>query len=87
MAGYSLVLAASATHEIGSLATKKDRQRIVARIASLAADPHPSGSRKLAGSPDRYRIRQGDYRILYRVDDQARQVTVVKIAHRREVYR
>jgi mRNA interferase RelE/StbE len=52
----------------------------------LADDPRPPGSEKLSGQ-DRYRLRQGDYRVVYGVDDELRIVEVVKIGHRREVYR
>jgi len=55
--------------------------------APLAKAPRPPGSQKLAGGSERYRLRQGAYRILYSVDDEARVVEVVKIGHRREVYR
>jgi mRNA interferase RelE/StbE len=52
----------------------------------LAEDPRPPGSEKLSGH-DRYRHRQGDYRVVYAVDDAQRSVEIVKIGHRREVYR
>jgi mRNA interferase RelE/StbE len=58
----------------------------VDRISKLADDPRPPGSEKPAGD-DRYRVRQGPYRILYEIDDGARTVVIVKIGHRREVYR
>jgi mRNA interferase RelE/StbE len=59
--------------------TKADRQRIVAKIQGLASDPRPHGSEKLAGYDDRYRIRQGNYRIIYLVDDKSSLVTVYMI--------
>ncbi len=62
------------------------RERIANAIDSLAADPRPRGATKLAGSDD-YRIRVGDYRIVYAVDDSERLVLIARIAHRREVYR
>ena len=65
---------------------KRDLSRVVARIRGLAEDPRPPGSEKLSGH-DRYRLRQGDYRVVYAVDDAERIVEVVKIGHRREVYR
>jgi mRNA interferase RelE/StbE len=58
----------------------------VTRIRKLAEDPRPPGSEKLSGQ-DRYRIRQGDHRVVYAVDDERRAVEIVKIGHRREVYR
>jgi mRNA interferase RelE/StbE len=60
---------------------------LVAKILALAIDPHPSGSVKLRGSSDLFRIRHTDYRILYRVRDKELVVLVVKVGHRREVYR
>jgi len=62
------------------------RDRIAAAIDGLADDPRPGGSVKLAGRND-YRIRVGDYRIVYAVDGDERLVLVARIAHRREVYR
>lgn len=87
MAGYRLVFKASAAKELGDVEPKKLRQRLVAAIADLAEDPRPAGCEKLAGARDAYRPRQGDYRAVYTIDDRQRLVTVVKIGHRREVYR
>ncbi|BFU92240.1 MAG: hypothetical protein NTAFB01_34270 [Nitrospira sp.] len=53
----------------------------------MAKQPRPSGCEKLSGESELYRIRQGDYRVVYGIDDAARLVEVVKIGHRREVYR
>ena len=61
------------------------RARVIARIQSLAVDPRPHGAEKLSGL-ERYRLRQGDYRILYEIEDQVLRIVVVRIAHRREVY-
>ena len=87
MARYSLRIKRSAAKELEAVSRKSDRQRIVHRIEALAGDPRPSGSEKLAGYNDRYRIRQGTYRVVYSVDDDSRVVEVVRIGHRREVYR
>jgi len=87
VAGYRLLLKPSAAKEIEALGQKKDRQRIVNRIAALASEPRPTGCEKLAGAEERYRIRQGEFRVVYAVDDAARTVEVVKVGHRREVYR
>ncbi len=58
------------------------------RIATLADDPRPPQSRRLVGvSTGAYRLRQGDYRVVYEVDDDALEVTVTRVAHRRDVYR
>ena len=86
MARYSLEIKRTAAREIEDLPTKKARRLIVNRIARLAGDPRPPGSEKLAGV-DCYRVRQGPYRIVYEIDEQARTVCIVKIGHRREVYR
>jgi mRNA interferase RelE/StbE len=87
VAGYRLLIKPSAGKEIDELGQKKDRQRIVNRIAARASEPRPTGSEKLAGVEGRYRIRQGQFRIVYAVDDASRTVEVVKVGHRREVYR
>jgi mRNA interferase RelE/StbE len=62
------------------------RDRITAAVDALAVNPRPAGTVRLAGSDD-YRIRVGDYRIVYAVDDAERIVIVARIAHRREAYR
>lgn len=87
MAPYSLFIKPSAGKELEAVGSRTDRNRIVARIRELARSPHPHGAEKLAGYADRYRIRKGNYRIVYSIDDKAEQVTVFKIGHRREVYR
>ena len=63
-----------------------DRRRIGRKIDALAEDPHPTGSRKLRGAEDLYRIRSGDYRIIYEVRDQVLIVLVILIRHRGRVY-
>jgi mRNA interferase RelE/StbE len=63
-----------------------DRRRIAERVSRLADDPRPAGSEKLTGT-DGYRVRQGNYRIVYRIDDADRVVTVTRVAHRGDVYR
>ena len=85
MASYSILLTRSAAKELERVPTK-ERQRIVARIGTLAGDPRAVGAEKLSGD-DKYRIRQGDYRILYEIIDAELIVTVVRIGNRREVYR
>ena len=62
VASYKLEIKPSAAKELESLGTKKDCEKIVARINALASDPRPSGSEKLAGRQNSYRIRQGNYR-------------------------
>ena len=85
MASYSLDIKRSAAKELIAL-PRQDRARIIARIHALAHEPRPPGSEKLSGQ-ERYRIRQGDYRILYEIRDDVLIVMVVRIAHRRDVYR
>ena len=85
MASYSIEIKRSAAKELTQL-PPKDRGRIVARIQALADDPRPVGAEKLSGQ-DRYRVRKGDYRILYEIEDQVLRIMVVKIGHRRDVYR
>jgi len=60
--------------------------RLLGALGKLSSDPRPPGFRKLAGTSDRYRIRVGDYRIIYRVDDGKVTVLALVIGHRREVY-
>ncbi len=85
MASFSLEIKRSAAKELADL-PPRDCARVTARIQGLAAEPRPYGSEKLSGD-EKYRLRQGVYRILYEIDDQAKKVTVVKVAHRKEAYR
>jgi mRNA interferase RelE/StbE len=87
VAGYKLLLKASAAKEIEKAGSKSDRRRIIERISNLADNPRGQKCEKLAGYEDRYRVRQGDYRIVYLIDDRAMAVTVYKVGHRRDVYR
>ena len=87
MAAYSVLIKASAGRELERLGTKSDRTRIVERIQALADDPRPRGCEKLAGYSDRFRIRQGNYRVVYLVDDHRREVTIFKVGDRKNVYR
>jgi mRNA interferase RelE/StbE len=85
MASYSVFLKRTAEKELRAL-PKADIERVVRRIRSLAAEPRPAGCEKLSGE-EKFRIRQGNWRVVYEVDDAAGRVEVVKIGHRREVYR
>ena len=87
MAEYRLLVKQSAAKEIEAIGTRRDRQHIVRRIQALAAEPRPPGCEKLAGHSTLYRIRQGQYRVIYTVSDAERTVEVIKVGHRREVYR
>ena len=86
MAGYRLLITTSAAKELEAVATKRARQRIVARIRRLAREPRPMGCQKLT-SKEQYRVRQGPYRIVYEIDDPTCSVTIIKIGHRKDVYR
>ena len=85
MANYRLQIKPSAVKELAAIQLK-DRKRLVARIRRLAKEPRPDGCEKLSGQ-DKYRVRQGHYRVLHSVDDSEPSVTIVKIGHRRDVYR
>ena len=85
MENYRLEVKRSASKEITDL-PKGDCQRIVAKIQALAKDSRPHGCEKLSGA-EKYRVRQGDYRILYEINDSSRTVTVVKVGNRKEVSR
>jgi mRNA interferase RelE/StbE len=86
VARYKLRIKKSAAKELEAIPRKADRRRIVARIESLTDDPRPDGCRKLSGS-ERYRIRQGRYRIVYTIEDDVLVVYVVKVGDRKNVYR
>jgi mRNA interferase RelE/StbE len=87
VAVYKLLLKASAAKEIDAVGSKDDRGRIVRRIQALAANPRAPGCEKLAGHADRYRVRQGRFRVIYLVDDDRGEVTVFKVGHRKDIYR
>jgi mRNA interferase RelE/StbE len=85
MAAYSLVFKASVQKDFEGI-PKKDLRKILSRIKSLAGEPRPHGCEKLTGQ-NRYRVRQGGYRIVYAVQDEERIVIVVKVGHRKDIYR
>ena len=85
MARYRIEIKKSAIKEL-EIIPSRDLSRIMERIESLAGDPRPAGSKKLSGE-EKYRIRQGNYRILYLIEDDLLIVYVVKAAHRKDVYR
>jgi mRNA interferase RelE/StbE len=85
MASYDLVFKKSVAKDLRDL-PKQDVKRIMQRISSLADDPRPTGCEKLS-SLERYRVRQGSYRIIYEIKDDRLVVLIVKVGHRRDVYR
>jgi mRNA interferase RelE/StbE len=87
VAAYSLRIKRSAAKELDDVEPRALRNRIVSRVQALAHLPRPLGCEKLAAADARFRIRVGDYRILYEIDDLRRAIDVVKIGHRSDVYR
>ena len=85
MASYKLLIKPSAAKELEAL-PGKDRSRIAVKIEGLAGNPRPPASQRISGE-EKYRLRQGDYRVLYSIQDASATVTFVKIGHRRDVYR
>ncbi len=84
MGSYKILIKKSAAEELARI-PRKDLEKIVRRVLNLEKNPRPSGCRKLSGK-DRYRLRQGHYRIVYAVDDSQRIVEIYKIGNRSEVY-
>jgi mRNA interferase RelE/StbE len=85
MAEYKITIKKSAVKELEDI-PQKDLRKIIKRIRSLAKAPRPHGPQKLSGQ-EKYRIRQGDYRIVYSIEDKDSLIDIVKIGHRREIYR
>ena len=85
MAKYEISVKKSAVKELEAI-PKKELQKIIKKIQSLASDPRPEGSQKLSHR-EQYRLRQGDYRIIYSVQDDDLTVHIIKVGHRKEIYR
>lgn len=85
MAEYRLFFRKSVQKDLAVI-PKKDLRRILGRIEALKADPRPTGCEKLTGF-ERYRIRQGRYRVVYSIQDDELTVWIVKVSHRKDVYR
>lgn len=83
---YRVELKPSAARALRKLDADIQR-RLIARVEALAENPRPPGAEKLEGRRDLYRIRVGDYRIIYQVGDKVLLVLVVRVGHRRDVYR
>ncbi|HJN49370.1 MAG: type II toxin-antitoxin system RelE/ParE family toxin [Pseudomonadales bacterium] len=86
MAKYEIEVSATAEKQLRRL-NQADQIRILTRVTGLSDEPRPVGSRKLRGYEDIYRIRIGDYRVLYSVEDDRLIIIVLKVGHRRGVYR
>jgi len=85
MAEYRVLFKQSVQKDFNSV-PKKDLKKILKRIEQLSENPRPSGCEKLTGK-DRYRLRQGRYRIIYSIQDDELTVWVIKVGHRKNVYR
>lgn len=85
MASYELTFKKSVAKDLHAF-PKQDVKRILQRIRALSNDPRPPGCEKLSGQ-ERYRVRQGVYRIIYEVEDRRLTVLIVKVGHRSDVYR
>lgn len=86
MSLYSIEFSSSALRDLKKL-PKSEAERIHEKILGLAENPRPPGCVKLAGSGELYRIRVGNYRVIYSINDGILVVIILRIAHRREVYR
>ena len=86
MAEYSIEVSATAERQIKKL-TKRDQHRVINVIKQLGAEPRPRGCRKLRAYDDIYRVRTGVFRILYSVEDDRLLVLVLKVGHRKGIYR
>lgn len=85
MAGYKILVKRSVEKDLAAI-PRNDLPRILNKIESLAENPRPQGCEKLSGQ-EKYRIRQGRYRIVYSIQDHELTVWIVKVGHRKEVYR
>ena len=86
MASYSINLKRSVEKELRRLPGAQ-LPRVLSAIDQLALDPHPRSATKLSGAETLYRVRVGDYRLIYEVDTETREVTIHYLRHRREAYR
>jgi mRNA interferase RelE/StbE len=85
MAGYNIYFKKSVWKDFEPI-PKNDLKKIMKLIESLGNDPRPSGCRKLSGQ-ERYRLRQGQHRIIYSIQDDELSVWIVKVGHRKNIYR
>ncbi len=86
MVNYNIVISSTAEKSLKKI-PKKDIQKIVEAIQILSINPFPNGCRKLSGEENSYRIRQGNYRIIYAVDANKLLILILKIGHRKEIYK
>ena len=86
MDSYKISFRRSAEKELRKV-PHSDLRRVMDRIGALSGNPRPAGAQMLKGEDRYYRIRPRDYRVIYELDDPGRQVIIIKVGHRREVYR
>ncbi|MBN2317608.1 MAG: type II toxin-antitoxin system RelE/ParE family toxin [Acidobacteria bacterium] len=86
MAQYKIEISATAERQLKKI-RREDQVRILGAVSLLARNPHPDGCRKMSGYDDVYRIRVGNYRVIYEIDGKRIVVVILKIGHRREIYR
>ncbi len=85
MSHYEITVSKSAVKELSKLPAHVNN-RIIKIVLSLSEDPRPQGSKKLKGGSDNWRIRIGDYRVVYAIDDEVLIVDVRKVGHRKDIY-
>jgi mRNA interferase RelE/StbE len=83
---YQVEIAPAAQRQIRKLTTDV-QQKIIQRLEALAVDPYPAGVVKMRGEQSLYRVRLGDYRIIYEIQDEELLILVLKVGHRRDVYK
>ena len=86
MTKYRIEIAATAEKQLKKI-RREDEVRILRSISLLASEPRPGGCRKMSGYDDIYRIRVGNYRVIYEIDGKRIVVIILKIGHRKDVYR
>lgn len=86
MKKYRIEVAKTAERQLRRL-EERDQLRILRALTSLSAEPHPPGCRKMSGHEDLYRIRVGLFRVIYQIDDDRIIITVLKLGHRKDIYR
>ena len=82
---YRIEVTPRARKDLRTLA-KKERRRITEQIDALKTDPRPTGCKKLKGREDFYRIRVGDYRVVYQIEDEVLLILIVRVGDRKEIY-
>ena len=85
MASYNIEIKKSASKELSKL-PKKELKSVINKIKNLSADPRPTGSKKLSGD-EKYRVRVGNHRVLYTIEDEKLVIYIVKVGHRKDIYK